>query len=165
MSKRRSLVLVGMCGVLAFGALPSFGADTVDIVRVRPASRIIRGVTTGTVSHRPGEFIEITVRYNLESDCPQTGRAGTLRGYWGLDTDGPLPFDILPGPGSEIDQPIARTGRGQYKFRWSFQCHPGAPPLVTGYIWNLGASLSCSTGELDFVEPLLGLDYWIIDCS
>ena len=40
-----------------------------------------------------------------------------------------------------------------------------SPPLVSGYVWNLGASLNCSSGELDFVEPLLGLDYWVIDCS
>jgi hypothetical protein len=166
MSKRRLSVVCAL-GILGMGgALPVLAEDTVDILRVRPESGVIRGVTDGEVSTRRGEYIEFTIRYNLETDCPQLGDAGTLLAYFGLGTDGPLPFDILPGPGtSEIEESIPRTGRGQIRFRWSFQCHADAPPLVSGYVWNLGASLSCSSGELDFIEPLLGLDYWVIDCS
>lgn len=167
MTSRRRFLWFSLSLTLAVAvSLPASAADWVEIVRVRPASGVIHGVTTGEVSHHPGEYLEITVRYNLESDCPVTGGAGFLSGYWGIgDVDpGSLQFDILPGPDSVIQELLPRTGRGQRKFRWSFQCHPGAPPVIDGYIWNLGASLACSSGELDFVEPLLGLDYWTIAC-
>jgi len=149
------------------GALPAFAEDWVEIVRVRPASGVIRGVTDGEVSNRNGEYLEITVRYNLESDCPFSVGAGRVSGYWGLgDVELPLPFDILPDPTtSEQSILLDHTGRGQVKFRWSFGCRADSPATIDGYVWNLGASLSCSSGELDFLEPLLGLDYWVIDCS
>lgn len=153
--------------VMLAGALPAAADDWVEIVRVRPESGVIRGVTDGEVSNRPGEFLEITVRYNLESDCPWSQGAGWIDGYWGIgDVSLPLPFDILPDPttSSQIEV-IERTGRGQVRFRWSFQCRADSPGTIDGYVWNLGASLACSTGELDYVEPLLGLDYWTIDCS
>lgn len=163
-SKRGVLPVFWCASLILAGALPAAADDWVEIVRSRPGSGVIRAVTDGQVSHRPGEYIEITVRYNLESDCPVTGGAGFLSGYWGLGGVETLPFDILPGPGSLSQVLLDRTGRGQKRFRWSFQCHPDAPPVIDGYIWNLGASLACGTGELDFVEPLLGLDYWTIEC-
>lgn len=166
MARGVGALLVPLClAVLAAGALPAAGQDWVEITRSRPDSGVIRAVTDGQVSHRHGEYIEITVRYNLESDCPVTGGAAFLSGYWGLGPDvETIPFDILPGPDSVNQVLLNRTGRGQERFRWSFQCHPDAPPVIHGYIWNLGASLACSSGELDFVEPLLGLDYWTIEC-
>jgi hypothetical protein len=167
MGKRTAWPPLFLLGALALaGAQPAGAADSVEIVQVKPTSPVIRGVTDGQVSNRPGEYLEITVRYNLESDCPVSGGAGFVDGYWGLQTEDPPPFDILPGPDdSVITELIERTGRGRVKFRWSFQCHPDAPDLVSGYEWILGAALKCSTGELDFVEPVVGLDRWVIDCS
>lgn len=167
MKTGRWLAVASTAGVLlGLAGSPAAAEDWVEIVRARPSTSVIRGVRDGEVSNRPGEFLEITVRYNLESDCPVTGGAGFLNGYWGLDSEGPLPFEILPGPDTSVIQElIEKRGRGQVKFRWSFQCLSGSPALIDGFVWNLGASLTCSSGELDFVEPILGLDYWVIDCS
>jgi hypothetical protein len=168
--RNRSSKLFATAAFLALvaPATPVLAEDFVEIVKVRPPSGVIRGVTDGEVSNRRGEYIEITVRYNLESDCPFTVGAGRVDGYWGLDPDITLPWvvDLLPNSDtSVIEHLLDEPGRGRVTFRWSFGCRPDSPDLVSGYVWSLGTSLNCSSGELDFTEPLLGLDYWVIDCS
>jgi hypothetical protein len=168
MSRKSRIVLSTLLVTTAY-ALPLRAEDWVEIVKARPASGVIRGISGDEVSRRHGEYIEITVRYNLESDCAfGDGSAGAVAGYWGLDPEPAFPWvvDILPGPDTSlIEQSIDETGRRVARFRWSFRCRADSPPLVSGYVWGLGASLSCASGELDFVEPILGLDYWVIDCS
>jgi hypothetical protein len=100
--------------VLALSAAPAFAADSVTIVGMNPASpATLAGVPPATPMG-PGNSIEITFTYNLETQA--TGRIGF---YTAGEAANP------PHTGVEIPFMVTKKGRGEGKTRISVQCPQG----------------------------------------
>lgn len=101
---------------LALSAAPAFAADEVRIVSMTPASpNSLSGVPSGTPMG-PGNSIEVTFTYNLETHA--TGRIG----FYTTGVAGNPPHT-----GGEIPFMITKKGKGEGKTRFSVMCTPGFP--------------------------------------
>ena len=139
MRKKSLVVFVSLALAALVAAGSALAADELEIVSLTPASGAVNAVVGGPIG--PGNSVEVTFRYKLES---------AAKGQIGAYTAG-----VAGNPAHEgVNVPYVVTrGSGTIKSRFSVACNPNFPPPIA--ISNLRYAMFELDAGGNIVRPLV----------